>query len=95
MIALGQFECGSIGDGPSAFFAWVAFLCTAYCLTIVFMNLLIAIMGNTFGEVLEIREQAALKTFLMLMEDNKDLMDFYKTFDRQRYIIRVCPDVPK
>jgi len=56
MIALGQFECSEIGHGPSMFFAWVAFLMAAYMLTIVFMNLLIAIMGNTFEEVLEIQE---------------------------------------
>lgn len=56
MISLGQFECSNIGHGPSMFFAWAAFIVAAYSLTIVFMNLLIAIMGNTFGEVLEIRE---------------------------------------
>ena len=54
MIALGQFEAGSLGDGPSAWAAWFGFLSASYVLTIVFMNLLIAIMGNTFGEVLEI-----------------------------------------
>jgi hypothetical protein len=54
MIALGQFEAGSLGNGPSAPFAWFAFLSASFFLTIVFMNLLIAIMGNTFGEVLEI-----------------------------------------
>lgn len=54
MVALGQFDCSDIGFGSSSFFAWVAFLAASYILTIVFMNLLIAIMGNTFGEVLEI-----------------------------------------
>jgi hypothetical protein len=56
MIALGNFDAGSIGTGPSMFFAWAAFLSSSYVLTIVFMNLLIAIMGNTFGEVLGMRE---------------------------------------
>jgi len=54
MIALGQFEASAIGSGPSAFAAWFGFLSASFVLTIVFMNLLIAIMGNTFGEVLEI-----------------------------------------
>ena len=75
MISLGQFECSNIGHGPSMFFAWCAFIVAAYSLTIVFMNLLIAIMGNTFGEVLEIREQAALKTFIQLMKDYVDMID--------------------
>jgi len=54
MIALGQFEAGNIGSGPSAWAAWFGFLSASFVLTIVFMNLLIAIMGNTFSEVLEI-----------------------------------------
>ena len=72
MIALGQFEAGSLGDGPSAWAAWFGFLSASYVLTIVFMNLLIAIMGNTFGEVLEMREQAALLTVINLMCDYID-----------------------
>jgi len=54
MIATGQFEAGGIGHGPSMIAAWFGFIGASYTLTIVFMNLLIAIMGNTFGEVLEI-----------------------------------------
>ena len=93
MIALGQFEAGGIGNGPSMIPAWWAFLTASYVLTIVFMNLLIAIMGNTFGEVLEIREQAALKTFIGLMSDYIDMLDIKEVFNNQRYIIRVSPDV--
>jgi hypothetical protein len=93
MIALGQFEAGSIGTGPSMFPAWCAFLSSSYVLTIVFMNLLIAIMGNTFGEVLDMREQAALLTVIQLMNDNIDSLDHKTTFKNMRYIIRVSPDV--
>jgi hypothetical protein len=72
MVALGQFEAGNIGHGPSMIVAWFAFLSSSYILTIGFMNLLIAIMGNTFGEVLEMREQAALLTVINLMCDYID-----------------------
>lgn len=93
MVALGQFDCSDIGHGASAVFAWVAFILASYSMTIVFMNLLIAIMGNTFGEVLEIQERAALKTFIGLMSDYHYKLDLNKVFKNQRYIIRVSPDV--
>ena len=92
MIALGQFEAGSLGNGPSAPAAWFAFLTASYVLTIVFMNLLIAIMGNTFGEVLEIQDQAALKTFIELMNDYSYMLNTQKVFKNMRYIIRCSPD---
>ena len=95
MVALGQFEAGNIGHGPSCLVAWFAFLSSSYILTIGFMNLLIAIMGNTFGEVLEMREQAALLTVISLMCDYIDDVDHEKAFKNMRYIIRVSPDVQK
>jgi hypothetical protein len=40
------------------------------------MNLLIAIMGNTFSEVIEIQEQTALQTYVDIMNDFLKYIDF-------------------
>ena len=39
---------------------WFVFFLATFMLQVIFMNMLIAIMGNTFGEVMEIKHQSSI-----------------------------------
>ncbi len=54
---------------------------------IVFLNLLIAIMGDTFDRVQEAKAQSEVKEILSMMEENYFLLNRKKTFERCKYII--------
>lgn len=58
---LGDFNDEGYEDKPLTWLIWIVFLLCAILLQIVLLNLLIAIMGDTFGRVTEIAEQTKLK----------------------------------
>jgi len=51
VLAQGDFHFGGYGSGPDVLIAWVFFILGSYLMLLVFMNVLIAIMGDTFGRV--------------------------------------------
>jgi len=51
VLALGDFHFSGYGQGPDVFIAWLFFIIGSYLMLLVFMNVLIAIMGDTFGRV--------------------------------------------
>ena len=55
------------------------------------MNMLIAIMGNTFSLVQEAAEESGLREQITIMADFIWILDLKKIFNRHRYIIRVFP----
>ena len=68
------------------------FFCT-FMITVVFMNMVIAIMGDTFGQVLEVSEQRGLREQIVLIDDHAWLLDLRKIFHGQKYIVIVVPAV--
>lgn len=56
------------------------------------MNMLIAIMGESFSKVREQIEESQLSEQLGLIEDHIWLLDLNKEFKGQKYIIRLSPD---
>jgi hypothetical protein len=59
-MGLGEFAYDSYSAGPNKGSAWLMFLLATFITCVVFMNMLIAIMGETFGEVTEKSEQSGL-----------------------------------
>ena len=51
VLAMGDFHFSGYGEGPDVFIAWGAWLLATYLMLLVFLNVLIAIMGDTFGRV--------------------------------------------
>lgn len=49
---------------------WIIFLIATVVLQLIFMNMLIAIMGETFGRVSESMEQSALHEKVNMINDN-------------------------
>ena len=51
MMSLGEFDYGGYGTGPDIYIVWIFFVLGTFLMLVVFMNMLIAIMGDTFGAV--------------------------------------------
>jgi hypothetical protein len=49
LVALGEFDLDGLMQGPDKIGAWIFFVLASYLLLVVFMNMLIAIMGDTFS----------------------------------------------
>ena len=59
---------------------------------VVFMNMIIAIMGNTFADVMAAQFENALSENISLIYDHIWLLDLKEEFKGVKYIIRVAPD---
>ena len=90
-MGLGEFAYDGYSVGPSSFSAWTMFLMATFITCVVFMNMLIAIMGDTFGQVLEVAEESGLREQVVLIADHAWLLDLKKIFKGQKYIILVKP----
>ena len=55
------------------------------------MNMLIAIMGETFGQVSETSEENGLMEQVSLIADNNWLLDLQQIFDGKKFIIILTP----
>ena len=56
MVALGMFETDNYGDHPQAVLAYIFFLMATFISQITMLNMLIAIMGDSFDKVIENRD---------------------------------------
>jgi hypothetical protein len=65
------------------------FLIATFLTCVIFMSMLIAIMGETFGDVTRNAEQNILKEQISLINDHIWLLDLKKTFKNQKYLIIV------
>ena len=61
LMGLGDFMYDNYHLGKSSSLVWVFFLSATFIICIVFMNMLIAIMGDTFGTVQEFQVQNGMK----------------------------------
>lgn len=88
-MGLGEFAYDGYSVGPNKYSAWAMFLLATFLSCVVFMNMLIAIMGETFGDVTEKAEQNGLKEQINLINDHIWLLDLKKTFKNKKYLIIV------
>ena len=68
------------------------FLLATLVVQLIFMNLLIAIMGESFGRINEIIEQSTLKELCVLMDGHDWLLDIKELYKDKRYILWLTPD---
>lgn len=89
--ALGDFDSGAYTTGYDKFQAFFMFTLATFLIAVVFMNMLIAIMGETFGDVLASAEESGLNEQVVLINDHAWLLNLKKIFKNQKYIIRLEP----
>ena len=69
MLALGEFSIDGFAEHPNYTMCYFLFIFATLFTQIVFLNMLIAIMGNTFDSVMEKKHQYAQETKLHFMSD--------------------------
>lgn len=67
LLALGEFNLDGFTQGPNVIIAWVFFLMATFIVLIVFMNMLITIVGETFGRVESLKDELSLSEQLKLI----------------------------
>ena len=60
LLMFGEFYVDGFRFGPNEQFAWIGFVLATFIVLVVFMNLLIAIMGETFNNVKEKNDESLL-----------------------------------
>ena len=68
--ALGDFDSTVYRNGYDRYFAVAMFLLATFIISVVFMNMLIAIMGETFTENNEVAEQNRIREHLRFVMDH-------------------------
>lgn len=69
MLSLGEFNIDNFQDSPNTALCFIFFIMATFITQITMLNMLIAIMGDTFERVIENREVNSIKTKLDLMSD--------------------------
>lgn len=91
--ALGNLDDGRFRRGakPLQRAAMMMFLLSTFMTQVVFMNMLIAIMGDTYNAVYDGAVENGLKERVALMDDHLWLIDLQKEFKNQKYVLIVKP----
>jgi len=89
--ALADFDSTRYNEGPDKNTASFMFLVATFIICVVFMNMLIAIMGETFGQVSEASVESGIREQVVLISDHAWLLDLQKIFKGKKYVIRVRP----
>ena len=88
---MGQFTASSDGGNNGKFGAilWILFVGTVLVLFILFLNMLVAIMGNTFNTRVKILDESIIQDHLLFVVDNWHLLNiaFLWNTKRVKYII--------
>jgi len=93
-MALGDFSSDYAGLF-GAVVLQILFLLSTMLIMIILLNMLIAIMGDTYGQVKETEEQAKLREYLQLIVDNEFLINRSEFFHDAKYIVSVKIDQEK
>ena len=74
---------------------WFFFLGATFIVQLVFMNMLIALMGESFGRISGLLEQATMKELCVMINDNNHLINIGERFSTSRYILWLTPGMNK
>ena len=70
---------------------WMVFFAATFMLQVTFMNMLIAIMGNTFEEVMEKKHQSAIEERIVILNDFRLLLDKFRLNMGGQYLFVIKP----
>ena len=91
LTGLGDFNKDNYSEANSVT-VWIFFLGATIIVQLVFMNLLIAMMGDAYGEIMAIEQQSIMKELCAMMEDHIWMLDISSIFKISRYILWLTPD---
>ena len=96
MLSLGDFDMNGFDDHQSSGLVYILFIFATLFTQITFLNMLVAIMSNTFEQVMEKKNQYAQETRLGFMADYYDVFNFKtgmfgRQVDPKTYLFIVSP----
>lgn len=89
--ALGNFTTDRFRRGPEKYYAMFMFLTCTYVVNVLFLNMVICIMSETFSQVLEGSEENGLAEQVELIADHLWLVNIEKIYKGEKYILRIAP----
>ena len=91
LLALGDFAFAEefSSTSPNNNLVWILFILATFMTQITILNMLIAIMGDAFAKVTEIKEQSGLKEKINIMSDYVWIIPNEKT--QLRYVYAMQP----
>ena len=93
LVLLGEFNLDNFADQPQSRLCYIFFIFATLITQITMLNMLIAIMGDTFERVIESRDVNATKTKLDLMSDLvATLEDVSAEEDKECFMFIVQPE---
>mmetsp|Transcript_24760 Transcript_24760/g.21981 ORF Transcript_24760/g.21981 Transcript_24760/m.21981 type:complete len:209 (-) Transcript_24760:97-723(-) len=90
-MGLGDFITDGFGTRDEEFL-WIFFLLDSLIILIVLLNLVIAIMGDTFDRVQETQENSMLKELTNMIRENEFLFSRSRAFKKAKYIVVIEPE---
>ena len=90
-IMVGEFFVDNFNQGPNQILLWPIFIICNFLLAVIFMNMIIAIMSQTYQEVSNRQLQSGLEQKIALISDYFDLVDIHKVFSDKKYMIHAEP----
>ena len=94
LLALGEFNMDGFETSPQTFVCYLFFIGATFITQITMLNMLIAIMGDTFGRIIEAKEVNAMKTKIELMKDLSLVINEEKTEKEQKvFLFVVQPEI--
>lgn len=93
MLSLGEFDTENFKDKSDDIIIWLLFIATTFITQITFLNMLIAIMGDTFARVSEVKEQSALQERIKILSDYVIVVprESVKEGNLSRFIFAISP----
>ena len=80
-----------IGNASMKGYLYCLYLISSLLIVILMLNMLIAIMGDTYNAVYDGAVENGLKERVALMDDHLWLIDLQKVFKNQKYVLIVKP----
>ena len=82
----------SEGNEGSKIVLWLLFLGATFLLQIVFMNMLVALMSDTYNEINEKKQQSKMREYINLLNDYRNFLDYFNLGLEANYIFIVTPN---
>ena len=90
-MGLGDFNTDNF-DTKDEVLVWIFWFLNTLIILIILLNLVIAIMGDTFDRVQETQESTMLQQFCSIIRENEFVMNRGRTFKGIKYIIIIQPE---
>ncbi|CDW77734.1 wd-40 repeat protein [Stylonychia lemnae] len=92
-MALGDFQLDDFPKATDIFLIYTLFVICSLFSAVILLNMLVAIMGDSFNRVNETSENQIVREHLQLIVENDFLFDRKKEFSNVKYLIEIKDDI--